>query len=135
MKPAKTPGWLIGELATNAGVHVETIRYYQRIDILQTPRRPLGGARRYGEQDAERLRFVRRAQDLGFTLDEVRQMLLLEDGESCDQTRELASRKLASVNARLADLRRMKRVLEELLRACAAGDRPRSCPIIESLSK
>jgi MerR family mercuric resistance operon transcriptional regulator len=82
----------IGRLARAAGMNVETIRYYQRRGLLPEPARPLGGQRHYGPAAAMRLRFVKRAQQLGFTLDEVKELLLLEDGQACTPTRMLAER-------------------------------------------
>jgi MerR family mercuric resistance operon transcriptional regulator len=124
----------IGRLAKAAGVHVETIRYYQRRGLLQEPRRPAGGGRRYGEPDAQRLRFIRRAQEIGFTLAEIEELLRLERTPDCARARTLASERLADVEAKLADLARVRDTLRTLVRACAAGRDPRSCPIVESLS-
>ncbi len=125
----------IGEISRASGVHVETIRYYQGLGIVRAPPRPATGFRRYGEQDVARLRFIKRAQHLGFTLDEVKTLLQLEDGGSCRATRQLAERKLAGVEARIADLTRMRTLLKDLIGACAAGKRPRACPIIATLTR
>lgn len=125
----------IGRLAQAAGVNVETIRYYQRRGLLDEPAKPLGGHRRYPTAAAGRVRFIKRAQQLGFTLEEVRSLLLLEDGQSCRETRLLAERKLALIEARLADLTRMRRLLKGLIAECEGGRRPRSCPIIATLSE
>ena len=124
----------IGGLAQSAGVNVETIRYYQRRGLLDEPAKPLGGQRHYGPAAAMRVRFIKRAQQLGFTLDEVKGLLLLEDGQSCRETRLLAERKLALIEARIADLTRMRRLLKGLIEECSDGKRPRSCPIIATLS-
>lgn len=124
----------IGRLAQAAGVNVETIRYYQRRRLLDEPAKPLGGHRRYTPAAATRVRFIRRAQQLGFTLEEVKSLLLLEDGQSCRETRLLAERKLAIIHARIGDLTRMRRLLKGLIAECAEGRRPRSCPIIATLS-
>lgn len=124
----------IGRLATAAGVNVETIRYYQRRGLVDEPYRPIGGYRRYPPSAASRLRFIKRAQQLGFTLEEVSGLLRLEDGQSCRETRLLAERKLAMIEERIADLTRMRRLLKGLITQCAAGQRPRSCPIIATLS-
>jgi MerR family transcriptional regulator, mercuric resistance operon regulatory protein len=120
----------IGRLAAAAGVHVETIRYYQRRGLLPEPKRPTGGVRRYGEDAAARLRFIKRAQDIGFTLDEVAELLKLERG--CRDAHDLAAAKLVGVERRLADLRRIRRTLRELIGRCEEG-RAESCPIIDSL--
>lgn len=125
----------IGKVAGRAGVHVETIRYYQRLGLVREPDRPLGRIRRYDEQAIFRLRFIKRAQELGFSLDEVRNLLTLEDGHSCRATRTMATTKLASIQARLADLRRMEKLLKGLIAECESGGRPRACPIIAALSR
>jgi len=124
----------ISRLAKAAGVNVETIRYYQRRGLLYEPRKPLGGHRRYGTEAVKRVRFIKRAQRLGFTLEEIKSLLLLEDGQSCRETRLLAEQKLAVIAARIDDLSRMQRALNDLIARCAAGKRPRSCPIIATLS-
>lgn len=124
----------IGQLAELAGVNVETIRYYHRRGLLDEPYKPPGGHRRYPSTATSRVRFVKRAQSLGFTLDEVAGLLLLEDGQSCSETRLLAEHKLGIIEQRIADLISMRRMLRTLIGECAAGRRPRSCPIIASLS-
>ena len=124
----------IGRLAKAAGVNVETIRYYQRRGLVDEPSKPLGGHRRYAPSAATRVRFIKRAQQLGFTLEEVTALLRLEDGQSCRETRVLAERKLAVIEERIADLDRMRRLLKGLIAECVAGQRPRSCPIIATLT-
>ena len=129
--PAELP---IGALAQAAGVNVETIRYYQRRGLLAEPEKPVGGHRRYAAPAGKRVKFIKRAQELGFTLEEVKALLRLEDGQSCGETRALAEHKLAIIEERLADLNRMRRLLKNLIAECATGKRPRSCPIIATLS-
>ncbi len=124
----------IGSLANAADVNVETIRYYQRRGLLDEPSKPLGGHRRYPPSAATRVRFIKRAQQLGFTLEEIKDLLLLEDGQSCRETRLLAEHKLDLIEARIADLSRMRRLLKGLIAQCVEGKRPRSCPIIATLS-
>ena len=124
----------IGSLAKAADVNVETIRYYQRRGLVDEPPKPLGGHRRYTATAAARVRFIKRAQQLGFTLEEVKELLLLEDGQSCREARRLAERKLGLIEKRVADLNRMRRSLRGLIAQCAEGKRPRSCPIIATLS-
>lgn len=124
----------IGRLAKKAEVNVETIRYYQRRGLVDEPSRPLGGHRRYATSAAARVRFIKRAQQLGFTLEEIKELLLLEDGQSCREARMLAERKLGLIEKRVADLNRMRRSLRGLIAQCAEGKRPRSCPIIATLS-
>ena len=126
-------GFAIGELSRRTGCNIETIRYYERIGLLPRARRA-GRYRNYDPADAGRLAFIRRARELGFTLDEVRTLLALAAGgaETCDEARALAAAHLADVTARIADLRRMQRTLADHIRACDAGDNA-ACPLIESL--
>lgn len=124
----------IGQIAESAGVNVETIRYYQRRGLLEEPYKPLSGYRRYAPAAAVRVRFIKRAQQLGFTLDEVSGLLQLEDGRSCRETRLLAKHKLEAIEERIRDLGRIRRLLKGLIAECSAGARSRSCPIIATLS-
>jgi len=125
----------IGTLAKRSGVTVETIRYYERIGLLPAPPRSAGGYRVYSSVHAERLQFVRRARDLGLSLDEVRHLLSLADqkSNSCSKVHALAAHHLADIRTRIADLKRMERVLARLVRSCAKGDLP-SCPLLEALA-
>ena len=134
MSYTDTADLTIGQLAQAAAVNVETVRYYQRRGLLTEPPKPLGGHRRYRPHLVKRLRFIKRAQHLGFTLDEVRGLLTLEDGQSCRATRLLAEKKLAEIENRLADLARIRKLLRALIAKCESGKRPRSCPIIATLS-
>ena len=122
----------IGKLAASAGVNVETIRYYQRRGLLDEPDKPLGGYRRYPSDMAKRVRFIKRAQSLGFTLDEVAGLLLLDASSSCAETRELAAHKLAMIDGKLAELGAMRNGLADLVARCDTGGN-RSCPIIQVL--
>lgn len=124
----------IGGLAKEAGVHVETIRYYQRRGLLDEPARPAGSVRRYGAATVARIAFIKRAQDIGFSLDEVKELLRLERTPDCHDARDIAARKLALVESRIADLRRVRKVLGTLIDDCNAGG-GRSCPIIDSLAR
>jgi MerR family mercuric resistance operon transcriptional regulator len=123
----------IGRLATQAGVNVETVRYYQRRGLLEEPRRPPGGIRRYSEAHARRLRFIKQAQGLGFSLEEVKDLLALEDGRHCREAERLGSRKLAAVQERLAHLRRVERALASLVEQCHCNTGKVSCPLIAAL--
>ncbi|TCS99084.1 MerR family mercuric resistance operon transcriptional regulator [Tepidimonas ignava] len=123
----------IGTLATAAGVNVETIRFYQRKGLMRQPDRPAGGIRRYGAPDLARLRFIKSAQRLGFSLDEVGALLTLEDGSHCTEARARAARKLADVRARLAGLRRIEAALHELVQRCDAAQGTVRCPLIQAL--
>ncbi|MHB1142907.1 MAG: MerR family transcriptional regulator [Sulfuricaulis sp.] len=121
----------IGHLARAADVNIETIRYYQRRGLLATPRRPLGGVRRYPPDTLARLRFIKRAQELGFTLREIAELLKLGDS-SCKETRAIAEHRLTDIEARIRDLQSIRTTLGKLIRTCRAGNQP-PCPIIESL--
>lgn len=123
----------IGALARRADVGVETIRFYQRKGLLPEPEKPYGGIRRYGEADVARLKFVRSAQRLGFSLDEIAQLLRLDDGTHCKQAAELATVHLVQVRARLADLRRIEATLSQLVAACRTHRGKVSCPLIAAL--
>jgi MerR family mercuric resistance operon transcriptional regulator len=124
----------IGRLAQAAGINVETVRYYQRRGLVEEPSKPLGAHRRYTAAAVKRVRFIKRAQQLGFTLAEIEGLLLLEDGQNCRKTRLLAEQKLAVIEQRIADLARMRRLLRGLITECKSGGQPRSCPIIATLS-
>ncbi|WP_367395267.1 Hg(II)-responsive transcriptional regulator [Cupriavidus sp. Agwp_2] len=123
----------IGAFAKAADVNVETIRFYQRKGLLPEPDKPAGGIRRYGETDVVRVRFMKSAQRLGFSLEEIGELLRLEDGTHCAEASSLAERKLNDVRAKLADLRRMEAVLSQLVCACHARQGNVSCPLIASL--
>ncbi|MBF6989431.1 Hg(II)-responsive transcriptional regulator [Cupriavidus sp. IK-TO18] len=123
----------IGAFAKAAEVNVETIRFYQRKGLLPEPDKPYGSIRRYGDADVTRVRFVKAAQRLGFSLDEIAELLLLEDGTHCEEAGSLAEHKLNDVRAKLADLTRMEAVLSELVCACHARQGNVSCPLIASL--
>lgn len=125
--------YTIGTLARAGGVGVETVRFYQRRGLLPEPERPPGGVRRYGEAELARLRFIRRAQRLGFSLREVAELLRLDDGTHCDEARGLAGRKLADVRARRADLARIEQALAELVDACDSARGTVTCPLIAGL--
>ncbi len=127
-------GIAIGELSRRTGCNIETVRYYERIGLLPKPSRR-GTYRRYQAQDVGRLAFVRRARELGFTLDEVRALLMLANGgqDACADVREIAAAHLAAIRARIADLRAMERALAQAVRGCDAGEIA-GCPVIDALS-
>lgn len=125
-------GMTIGKLAEAAGVNVETIRYYQRRGLLEEPVKPLHGQRRYSLEQAKRVRFIKRAQALGFTLAELGQLLLLNEARSCKSTRALAVHKLELIDEKMADLESVRQALGKLVQQCDAGDGAK-CPIIDAL--
>ncbi|BCH24757.1 MerR family transcriptional regulator [Mesorhizobium sp. L-8-3] len=122
------------ELARRTGCNLETVRYYEKIGLLPEPPRTAAGYRSYDTGHERRLRFVLRARDLGFSIDEVRELLRLVDerDQPCAEARTLAADHLADVCAKIADLKRMERVLEEMVAQCDDGARP-ECPLIEAL--
>ena len=124
----------IGGVARFAGVNVETVRYYQRMGLVPVPKRAYGRFREYPPEIATRVRFIKRAQMLGFTLAEVKNLLALEDGRSCSKAQSLAAMKLATVETRFADLNRMRRTLKNLIAQCGVGSGRVRCPIIETLA-
>ena len=123
----------IGELGKVTGIHVETIRFYQQRGLLAEPQRPLGGIRRYGEAEAARIRFIKSAKKLGFSLDEIITLLTLEDGTHCKEASKIAQQKLIEVRRRLADLRRMEKILANLIGECERQRGKICCPLISSL--
>lgn len=125
--------YTIGALAQAAGVNLETIRFYQRRGLMPEPVRPQGSIRRYGETDLARVRFIKSAQRLGFSLDEVEELLKLEDGSRCGEVREQGARKLADVRTRLADLQRIEQVLADLVARCGSQRGRVRCPLIGAL--
>ena len=131
----QTDNLSIGAFAEAAGVNVETIRFYQRKGLLWEPDRPYGSIRRYGETDVARVRFVKSAQRLGFSLDEVAGLLTLDDGAHCDEARQLAEHKLIDVRSKLADLLRIESVLATLVDDCCASHGTVSCPLIAALQE
>jgi MerR family mercuric resistance operon transcriptional regulator len=121
----------IGALSQQTGVHIETIRYYERVKMLAAPPRTGGGRRVYDHSHRRTLGFIRRARDLGFSLDEIRALLDLDGSgrASCAEVREIANRHLASVRAKLADLARLETVLSETVGQCEANMTP-VCPVL-----
>lgn len=125
----------IGVLAQRTGVHLETIRYYQGRGLVGEPDRPLGGVRRYTEDHVGRLRFIRQAQELGFSLNEVGELLKLEDGAHCREARMLGERRLADVRQKLATLQRIESALTVLVELCGTVRGRVRCPLIASLQE
>lgn len=126
-------GLTIGQVANAAGVNVETIRYYQKRGLLQEPPKPDSGYRIYPQATVSRLSFIKRAQSLGFTLEEIAKLLDLGDGK-CEETQVIARQKLQQIATRIHDLQAMAQVLDELLAACESSPAStKDCPIIEAL--
>jgi len=127
----------IGEVARRAGVGIDTVRYYERNDMLPLPPRRMSGYREYGSDDVHRLRFIRRAKELGFALAEIRELLAL----STDRERGVrgvkarAEAHLADVEARIRELQRVKRGLKRLVEACPGHGALAACPILAALGE
>jgi len=128
------PNLSVGAFAAAAGVNVETIRFYQRKGLLPEPMRPYGQIRRYGDGDVERVKFVKSAQRLGFSLKEIAGLLRLEDGTHCDEARVMAEEKLEDVRSKLRDLRRIESTLRRLVAHCCAAEGTVTCPLIAALN-
>ena len=128
-------GATIGALAGTAGVNVETIRFYQRKGLMPEPEKPYGSIRRYGAAELARVRFIKSAQRLGFSLEEIGGLLKLEDGARCSEARQLAEQKLVDVRQKLSDLQRIESVLAGLVARCSAVRGRVNCPLIASLQE
>jgi len=124
----------IGRIAQQAGVNVETIRYYQRIGLLCEPPKPLQGYRRYPPEAVARVCFIKRAKELGFTLKEIADLLSLDDGNCCE-VRAMAEQKRDMIEKRINDLRSMRDALNDLVQACRKSETESSaCALIETLN-
>ena len=123
----------IAGLAREANVGVETVRFYERRGLIAQPKRTDGAYRRYGSDYVRRIRFVKRAQELGFTLDEIESLLRLEDGADRRSIQKIAAERLDQVRSRITDLRRIERTLKHLLDDCRKGGAPH-CPIIGAIA-
>lgn len=128
-------GLSIGELSRLSGVNIETIRYYERIGMLSAPPRTEGGHRVYGSLHARTLTFVRRSRELGFTLEEIRALRDLGGPAkaSCGEVREIASRHLQDIRAKVRDLKKLERLLAQTIERCEGGTAP-DCPVLEILA-
>jgi Hg(II)-responsive transcriptional regulator len=124
-----------GQLAARAGVNIQTVRFYERRGILPKPERTTSGYRVYSPEAVRLIRFIKRAQDLGFTLDEVEDLLRLRNNRraSCARVKSAGQAKMTAVEAKIAGLQAMKRALTVLLASCERNDRERACPILEAL--
>ena len=130
----QTEDFSIGVLSKRSGVHIETIRYYEKIGVMPAPARSAGGYRVYGSDHARRLHFVRRGRELGFSLDELRNLLRLVDGHAytCAEVNALTVEHLTDIRQKIADLRRLERVMSDMAAKCS-GDQVPGCPIIDAL--
>ncbi len=124
----------IGKVAKRTGCHIETIRYYEKEHLLPAPERSEGGHRLFTNSLIERLVFIRRSRELGFSVEEIRELLSIVDGEqvSCERVKHLADTHLKDIRSKIGDLQRMEKTLGKLSRQCSGNDVP-ECPIIEAL--
>lgn len=127
-------GITIGTLARKAGVNIETIRYYQRRGLLSEPPKPVEGYRLYPLDSVQRILFIKRAQRLGFSLEEIINLLHLGEG-SCNDVKNVAMEKLSLIEDRLQDLERMRTTLMNLVHSCDAGQDQAGCPLVASLAE
>jgi Hg(II)-responsive transcriptional regulator len=135
MKAMTAKKTTIGQLAKNAGVGIDTVRFYERRGLLPEPERTTSGYRLYGNATVARIHFIRRAKQLGFTLDEIIILLRLQDqgGEKSD-VRSLTQHKLEEIDAKIADLERIRSVLHKLSQKCSGKGSVAGCPIIEAIA-
>jgi len=128
-------GLTIGQLAREAGIGIETVRFYERRGLIEDPPRRESGYRQYPTNSVARLRFICRAKELGFSLDEIGELLVLRShpDENRDRVRAKARTKITDIERRIADLKRMKATLTELADACACRRASEDCPILEAL--
>jgi MerR family mercuric resistance operon transcriptional regulator len=124
----------IAGLAKAADVGIETVRYYERRGLIAQPTLKVGAYRRYNSNHAARIRFIKRAQELGFSLEEIEELLALEDGRDRRSIRRIAAKRLEEIRARMADLQRIERVLTHLLHDCEANQKKLHCPIIAAIA-
>ncbi len=126
----------IGAVAKRAGVAIDTIRYYEREGLLPEPQRRESGYRTYGESAVRQLRFIRRAKGLGFTLEEIRDLLALsaDRHRGVKAVKQRAKARLAAIDERIAELTRVREGLEQLIEACPGHGAPEQCPILRALT-
>ncbi len=124
----------IGQLAKAAGINVETIRYYERRGLILQPEKPAEGFRHYPEDTFNRIRFIKRAQELGFSLDEVEILLNIDEGQ-CHDVQEIAAQKLVMIRQKMADLERLASSLDNWMQRCQSTPDNQPCPLIHDLIK
>ncbi len=133
---SQAPAFSIGTVARRAGVPIDTIRYYERQGLLPEPARRASGYRSYGEGAVAQLKFIRRAKTLGFSLDEIRDLLALSQdrGKGVRAVRQRARQRLDALDLRIAELQRVRDGLARLVEACPGGGAPEQCPILQALN-
>lgn len=126
--------YLIGEASKRSGVHIETIRYYERVGVMPKPLRSSGGQRVYDSEQLRRLSFIKRCRELGFSLNEVRDLFALVDGgnQTCNEVHSLTVNHLKDVRKKISDMRKLERVLKDMSDQCTRGNVP-ECPVVDAL--
>ncbi|GJL72010.1 MAG: MerR family transcriptional regulator [Nitrosomonas sp.] len=134
-KVNKTSRLTIGKLSKETGVNIETIRYYEKIDIMPKPGRSAGGNRLYEEEHVKRLVFIRRSRELGFSLDEIQELLRLVDENTftCAEIAALAQKHLDDIKAKIKDLKKIEQHMKDMLSQCSKDNTP-DCAVIDVLS-
>ena len=134
IKGVKRQTLTIGRLARQAGVNLETVRYYERVGIMPAPDRTEGGHRSYATEHAERLKFIRRSRELGFGIETIRRLISVGEAETqaCCEVRDMAKDQIASIDAKISDLTRLRQVLQRAVVDCGDGTEVR-CPVIRQL--
>ncbi|KLU65759.1 mercuric resistance operon regulatory protein [Desulfosporosinus acididurans] len=129
-------GLKIGQVAKEACVNIETIRYYERLKLISEPERTESGYRFFSPEVVQRIRFIKRSKDLGFTLAEIQKLLALTEsvGNTCDEVKEFATLKLNEIELKIRDLQKIQSVMQDLLGKCAEGQNS-VCPIIKRLQE
>jgi len=130
--PSMQPKLTIGRLAKAAGINIESVRYYQRIGLIAEPPKPQHGFRHYPAKTIERIKFIKRAQQLGFSLQEIADLIALGSGH-CRDVRQRAEKKRDTIEMRIRDLQALRETLDKLINACLAGNDEHHCPMVESL--
>ncbi len=130
----ETKGYAIGVMSRKTGVNIETIRYYERSEILPKPDRTPGGNRQYNHDQLKRLTFIKRCRELGFSIAEIRSLFEMVDGRdfTCSEVHDMTVSHLTNVKKKMADLKRMEFTLKNMVTECSSGDVP-NCPIIDTL--
>ncbi len=130
-------GLTMSQLAKNAGVNIETIRYYERLGLISEPPRTESGYRSFPPEVVQRIKFIKRSQDLGFTLAEINKLITMTESESfgCREVREFASQKILEIELKIHDLQNIKNVLQDLASKCSEEGATNTCPIIEKLQE
>lgn len=135
MTSSDQPTYKIGETARRAGVNRETVRYYERRQLIDEPDRRRSGYRIFSQQHIDQIKFIKRAQELGFTLSEIKELmtLRLDDSTSCEQVRRKAESKARDVRKKIDDLKRIRSVLSDLIDSCEANGKTEDCVILRAL--